>query len=259
MSVQTAPCDWPCVGDCSAFAGLGEPLTSAAKAAAVAFLWEWTGRRFGACETTVRPSRRPHTPGTWSGPSPWRSAFVLGRWSPVFCGGCGMVCGCGSPTRLRLPGPIVEVSTVTVGGDVLDPEAWRVDGRSTLVRQDGEGWPATQDLTLPDGEPGTWSVTYQAGEPVPEGGQIAAGVLACEMAKALTADRTCQLPERISNQVTREGVTVTILDQFEGLEAGRTGLWLVDSWVTSIRQPSRPAKVVAPQRRRPGPSMVRSR
>ena len=136
---------------------------------------------------------------------------------------------------VALPGPVDSIVAITIDGETVDPAAYRVDDRTALVRTDGHDWPVCQDLAAPAGDDGTWSVRYRWGVPVPSGGQLAAGTLACEMAKAACRDSSCGLPERITNQVTREGITVTILDAFEGLEAGRTGLWLVDSWVTSIR------------------------
>lgn len=81
----------------------------------------------------------------------------------------------------------------------------------------------------------TFLVTYAQGVPVPAGGQLAAGVLACQMAKAACGNGTCELPQRIQT-LTRQGVTVGFLDNFtEVYRSGATGLFLVDSWVASIR------------------------
>lgn len=274
---MTGPCEWPLVGgDCDPLDALdpdqGEgdpetPVRDAVVAAAVEYLWRWTGKRFGLCEVEVRPCRSDCTPTTtyrgWAGrpdrtvptvgdPAPFVPALVGGVWRNLSCGGCGDVCSCEATPTLTLPGPVASVVEVVIDGDPVDPEAYRVDDRRRLVRDDGGGWPTCQDLSKPAGEPGTWSVRYLLGTPVPTGGRVAAAVLACEMAKALAADRTCALPERITNQVSREGVTVTILDQFEGLEAGRTGLWLVDSWVASVRQPEQHSAVYTPGRRTAG-------
>jgi hypothetical protein len=91
-------------------------------------------------------------------------------------------------------------------------------------------------------EANTWQVSYTKGTPVPEGGQVAAGVLACELAKGATNDRTCQLPQRVQT-IARQGVTVQLLDSFDDVEKGRTGIWLVDSWVASVTQPKRGGSV----------------
>ena len=39
---------------------------------------------------------------------------------------------------------------------------------------------------------------------------------------------------------------MTMMDAFEGLDEGRTGLWMVDSWLESVRKPPRPARVHNP-------------
>ena len=278
MTTRTAPCDWPIAGDCDALDALdnvgaegegegGTLLRDLVVEAATSYLWRWTGKRFGLCEVELRPCRsdcgdsttyrgyagRPDkTIPTIGDRSPFVPALLGGVWRNLSCFACGESCSCEQTPTIVLPGPVEDIVEVVIDGDVLDPSAYRVDNRTRLVRDDGEGWPTCQNLALPAGEEGTWSVRYRWGVPVPSGGQIAAGVLACEMAKALDGDKSCELPRRITNQITREGITVTILDQFEQLEAGRTGLWLVDSWVTSMRSPEMRAGVYSPDRRRSG-------
>jgi hypothetical protein len=231
--------------------------------AATAYLWNWTGKAFGLCEVEVRPCRRDcewsgwGTYRGWAGrpdpllPShgdawPFAPALVGGSWRNVTCLGCGELCSCSTVEAITLPGPVDSIVEVVIDGETLDPSAYRVDDYRHLVRIDGEAWPTCQDLDAPLGDEGTWAVRYRWGAPVPSGGQLAAGNLACEMAKAACRDSSCGLPERITNQVTREGISVTILDAFEGLEAGRTGLWLVDSWVASIRKPAARSTVHVP-------------
>lgn len=234
--------------------------------AATAYLWNWTGKAYGLCEVEVRPCRRDchatdwTTYRGWAGrpdpllPShgdawPFAPALIGGAWRNMTCLGCGELCSCSHVESISLPGPVDSIVDVVIDGETLDPSAYRVDDRQTLVRLDGGSWPTCQDLGAPLGDEGTWAVRYRWGVPVPSGGQLAAGTLACEMAKAACRDKSCGLPERITNQVTREGITVTILDAFEGLEAGRTGLWLVDSWVASLRQPPARSRVYAPGRK----------
>ena len=74
---------------------------------------------------------------------------------------------------------------------------------------------------------------------------VAAGVLALELAKAACMDRDCALPARLQT-VTRQGVTVQVQDDFDEMQEGRTGIWLVDSWVTSIRKPRQLARAYNP-------------
>jgi hypothetical protein len=92
-------------------------------------------------------------------------------------------------------------------------------------------------------------VTYVRGVRVPEGGEIAAGVLALELAKAACNDNTCQLPKRMQT-MTRQGVTVAMLDSFDDVDKGHTGIWIIDSWVASMtKTPVRPT-VLSPDKPR---------
>jgi hypothetical protein len=257
-----APCSWPVAGAC---AGLDEhPLADYIREAAVTYLWNWTGKVFGTCEVTVRPCRAGcDSESTYRGVagSPsllptvgglWEPVLVAGVWRNLSCGLCkGDRCSCDEVASVRLPHPVSAVSSVVIDGVELDAGAYRVDNHALLVRDDGGQWPACQNMGLPDGEPGTWSVTFTWGWPVPAHGQLAAGVLACELGKARVNDDSCLLPQRLQT-VTREGVTVAVMDPFDGLEDGKTGIWLIDSWVDSIRKPPARSAVYSPDRRQGG-------
>ena len=256
MPTATEPCEWPLVGadDCDAIQECGYPAE--VKAAAVAYLWNWTGKRYGLCEVAVRPRRQDCHGSTYAGRAGhpdtggwnWTPVLIGGEWFNIGCGDCGDVCGCSSLASIRLPGPVEEVTQVLIDGVALDAAAYRVDNRKRLVRHDGGRWPLCNDLTEASTEAGTWEVTYKRGVPVPKGGQIAAATLACEIAKGLRRSSDCRLPERIQT-VTREGVTVGVLDPFDGLEGGRTGIWLIDSWVASITSSPTRSTVHSPDRR----------
>lgn len=256
-SVRTSPCSWPLVDElpCSALDGLTEPLKGTIVAIATQLLWNWTGRVYGLCDLTVRPCRTDCTPSTYHGiagipSSQWRNmpylpVLVNGEFLNVTCSRwCRTGCGCKHVSEIGLPGPVDSITEVTVDGIVLPSSAYRVDNRRWLVRQDGEEWPTCQDLSLPPGEENTWTVDYKWGVPVPEGGQVAATILACEMAKAALG-RDCSLPQRVQS-VSRQGITVAILDTFEGLEKGSTGIWLVDSWVMSVNNAPKRSRVLSP-------------
>jgi hypothetical protein len=133
--------------------------------------------------------------------------------------------------------PVASVTEVQIDGQVLDASAYRVDNSRLLVRQDGGRWPFCQDLSRPLGQDDTWGVTVQTGQPVPIGGQVAAAKLACEFAKAMNGDKACELPQRWQT-ITRQGVTISAaIDTFQGLDEGKTGIWLIDSWVASVTKP----------------------
>lgn len=223
------------------------------------FLWNWTNRLFGLCPVALRPctsdcdSWKAYRSSFWGrGPFPWAGSFNEGAWGPVLVGGewfnltCGCISACScsmeGPTSLALPGPVAEITQVKIDGVVLPPSAYRLMHRRFLVRTDGGRWPACQDLLAdPDLPPSatngsSFEVIYTRGIAVPVGGQIAAGVLAAEFAKAGCNDRTCQLPKRIKT-IVRQEVTVDLMDSFDTLKEGGTGIWVIDSWVQSVVAP----------------------
>ena len=250
---MNGPCSWPVV-----YADCGDDGTPAlptdpppevrvrAETMATAYLWNWTRQQFGLCEEIVRPCREDcHRPSTWKGAAPqWRPVLLGGQWFNLTCGSCpppisgGCSCVGDETTAIRLPGPIHSVESILVDGTLLPETAYRVDDRSILVRVDGGVWPDCQNLNDQPTEPGTWQVTYTRGTPVPEGGQVAAGVLASEFVKALCDDNSCRLPRRVQS-ITRQGVSMAILDAFEDMEKGHTGIWVIDSWVASVTVPNR--------------------
>lgn len=226
----------PAIDPCPALTALDADRANTARAAAAEYLYRWTGGAFGLCEITIRPCRSDCHDGRSTYRGTWAPALVNGDWSSVSCGSCGDLCGCGDSgaSSLRLPGPVYAVTAVVIDGELLDPSNYRVDNKQLLVREDGEGWPTCQDLSLPEGEVGTFTISYQLGNPVPPGGQLAAETLACELAKAISGDGTCQLPQRVQS-ITRQGVTIAMLDSFDDVDKGHTGIWIIDSWIASIR------------------------
>jgi hypothetical protein len=239
---------------------------------ATTYLWEWTGRRYGLCTELIRPCRRncEQIPTFWAqSPEVARYGLVTGSmtglaggWLPLFlfgglgllgCGSCGQQdqCSCKFVSSLRLPGPVASVTEILVNGSVLSTADYRLDG-PRLVRTDGGHWPECQDMSLDTSQSDTWSIEYQRGLAVPPGGQVAAGVLAAELAKAACGDNSCALPQRVQT-ITRQGVTIAMLDDFKNsLDSGYTGIWVVDSWISSVTRPPMSAIVVSPDFRRPG-------
>lgn len=253
---STDLCTWPIsYASCSECAPL-DALDPAEKAVfeqmASDYLWNWTGRVYGTCPVEVRPCRADCSYGStfWgSGPYPfegsggWYPTIINGAWTNVRCGSCrASTCECGSTNALDLPGPVASITSVVIDGVTLDPAAYRVDNFHLLVRVDGGSWPTCQDLDAEPTQANTFLVQYERGMDVPLGGQMAAGVLACELAKASCRDASCALPQRIQS-ITRQGVTIAVLDGFDDIDSGHTGIWVIDSWVASIVKPKRAANV----------------
>lgn len=251
-------CGWDlsyaqCGGDSKYMDRVDDATQALAEEAATDLLNQWTGGAFGPCPFTIRPCYEP-CDSTGLGEAEFQEAVVgggrrrrwrswvasnatgLNSWSTLACGACGYDCACG-PDRavsLQLPGPVHRVIRVVIGGQVLPDSAYRLE-HGYLIRQDGKPWPTGQDLTQPESADGSWYVEYEKGLQVPAGGQLAAARLAVEIAKALCNDSSCALPKRVSS-VSRQGVTIgAVLDSFEDLDQGRTGIWVVDSWVSSIK------------------------
>jgi hypothetical protein len=84
-------------------------------------------------------------------------------------------------------------------------------------------------------------------------------VLACELAKSTVSGTECALPARLQT-LTREGTTIGVADNFDGsvtltrditqIPQIKTGIWLIDSWVSSALLPKFSAGVMSPDYRR---------
>lgn len=277
---KSGPCrTWPVMPGCGCLppdATTWDEEQRQAVEAATDILWRLTGGMYGLCRTTVRPCRKPlHstygplTAGPSSGPRP---ALIDGQWFNLFCGCPTNGCSCGPMSELRLPGPVYwepphawwpadhddrptpprYAMEVLIDGVELDSHAYTLLESNRLVRTDGGMWPDCQYIDRPpyirDDDPpewtaeGTFAVTYWYGNPVPSAGRRAVALLACELWKACQGDESCKLPARVQN-ITREGVSYTMVDPQDFLTEGRTGITDVDMWLAavnphSLRSPS---------------------
>lgn len=203
-------------------AAFEEGVLAASIDVATDLLWRLSGKQYpGLCTDVIRPCGGV-TPGQlleWPENVPGGSRPIGSR----SCSCDVLACSCAPRGMYRLPRtPVRDVLEVLVNGQVVE-DVELVDRHSIIGPIH---WPCCQRLDLPPTEAGTWQVTYTHGQEPPPSGRMAAGVLACEIAKALAGDDTCQLPKRVQ-QFTREGLTV-LLDNFEMLDAGRTGIYQVD-------------------------------
>jgi hypothetical protein len=227
--------------------GTSAALQATAAMIATEVLWNRTKRQFGVCSVKLRPCRKeclpagpwiPTTGGwydftgaSWPFPQP---ALVGGAWMNIACGSCFGDCSCSHISEVRLPYPVAAITEVKVDGVVLPSTAYRVDNFNLLVRLDGEDWPRCNDMNLEDTEIGTWSVTADYGQDVPELGKLAAGQLAVEIAKRCVNASGCLLPTGTVQEVTRQGVKQVFFDAQTAFQGGMIGLYWADLFVKTF-------------------------
>lgn len=233
------PVDLECCAEFGDYDGLVQDRAIAMATRAMRSL---TGWRVGGCPITVRPCP--------TGCLVYGA--VYGGWQPQNWNGTWSNCGCGGGcihNPLALDPPVGEVTSVKIDGVELDTDEYRVVDGNKLIRSDGQPWPGIQNLGLPDTEVGTWSVTYYNGLAVDALGAYAAGIMACEFAKACSGAK-CRLPSNVT-EIVRQGITMTILPgTFPG---GVTGIREVDAYVRTVN-PSRftvPPAVWVPSQKKP--------
>ncbi len=190
-------------------------------------LWSATGRRWRA-EATAEAVLRAAPPRAGEGGWAWHPS-----WGHCACYGgtslSGLIWGAvgahHEPVRVRLPhGDVTTVLSVTIDGTPFT--GWRLDG-PYLVRVDGRGWPECHDRSI---------VAYLHGRPPPVAGVAACAELAAEFGKAAydgEQEVSCRLPAR-TQSVTRQGISMEILDPQEYLADGLTGISSIDMWIIGV-------------------------
>jgi hypothetical protein len=208
------------------------------------YLWAATGRRFGPCPVTVRPLQGKRAevayrtfPVAIEGNGPVGPFLFSGRW---FNAGCASACCGQSACAVVLRGPVLAIDEVRVDGAVVEPSAYRVDvtgGAWLLVRTDGLCWPSCQNMAADSDEAGTFEVTYDIGEAIPEALAIATALLACEYGKHLTGG-ACALPAQMT-RLSRQGVELEVTPPDPA--TGKTGIAMVDNVVWALNPTGRTA------------------
>ncbi|MFC4060251.1 hypothetical protein ACFOWE_18255 [Planomonospora corallina] len=264
MPLQVGPCDpWPVDLCCQLPDDLDPAVVERWQRVASHILWRMSGMRWGPCPVTVRPCRRACLQEapirvSWGAAGPWVPYIGPdGAWRNASVCGCGSDCSCGELCEVVLPGPVYDIAEVNVDGQVLVPEAYRVDAPGRLVRVDGECWPSCQEMAAPPGAPGTFTVTYRWGLPLDEAAIAAVSELTCQLVLACLPPGTkgcdaCRLPGNVT-RVIRQGVQVDMADPTTIFSERRTGLTLVDLWL-SVVNPDRltsPSRIYSPDFRRP--------
>jgi hypothetical protein len=212
-------------------AALTDPELQGYLTRASELLWMLSGRRWygGGCEESATLRSHPPMPGqgTWPYHKSWPSCacWNFGTWldgrlypAPNWDGN-----HITSPIAVRLPrSPVTGIVSVEIDGDPF--VGYHLLRTGWLERTDGQGWRMCDESTV---------ITYTFGEPPPAGGRDSAVELGVEMALSALGSDDCRLPERTIS-VTRQGVSMTIMDPQEFLEKGYTGLPGVDLWLSAV-------------------------
>lgn len=202
--------------------------------------------RVGACPITIRPC--PDDARCGCG---WNPHIRNGSWF----NNCPCQTPCTPDSEINIPGPVGYIEEMKIDGEVVDlwNGDWRIDNGHLLVWQ-GLGpspIPPVQNLSLPDSEPGTYSITYSKSYPVLADGRLAVALLAMEFAKACSPKKKCSLPRGVTS-VTRNGVSFTVE---AGLwPGGLTGIDIVDQFILKwapAGSPVRTATVFDPRKAAP--------
>lgn len=202
-----------------------DPDTAAwAVEAATWILYKLTGEKYaGINSTTEVYSRRQETLGF-----PVKAQIIGGEIVHVPTGRSART------NRIRLnKTPARSIEMVRVGGRILDKSSYQLRNNMYLVRTGNGTWDSALNSEI--------EVTYTYGTEPPAMGITAAIRLANELIWNDQDSELCTLPERISSSVTRQGVSYTILDPQEFLDKGRTGVTVVDMFITASN-PSRAKK-----------------
>lgn len=232
------PVDWGCV-DQQWLDDLPEDVRERSERLAANTLRMLTGYQVGGCPTIFRPCGKTCSlplytawptvgttdPGLGAG-SILNPRLEHGTWTNS-CG-CNSGCGCPSAPEVLLTPPVGHVVEVLINGAALDPGAYRVDDGFRLVRTDGQGWPACQDMRAAFDAEGAFSVLYTAGVAVDEMGAFAAGKLAEQFASACLSSGKCSLPPSV-RRIARQGVTYEIAAG--AFPDGFTGIREVDLYI----------------------------
>jgi hypothetical protein len=206
-------------------------------------MWALSGRRWygGGCEETATLRSYPPQPGrgSWPYDASWGSCGCasFGSWLETgwYPPAPGRYPGIDhpDPVAIQLPrSPVVAIVEVTQSGVTLDPDAYRLTRSGWLERIDGGHWSTCGDVT---------TVTYTFGEPPPEGGVQSVVTLATQLALDMTGDARCRLPARVTN-ITRQGVSVSMMDPMDFLSNGRTGFYVIDLWLAAVNPDRRPQR-----------------
>lgn len=238
---------------------------------AAELLYALTGNRFGpSCPVTVRPCRKQcaetygrfFNQGQFLGAGfrftgPFVPYMSAGRMYNASLCGCTSDCHCGPELcEVYLPGPIYDIVSVDIDGETVLPATYSVlDGRY-LVRSSatpddaagGQCWPSCQDMSLPPGEDGTFTVVYRTGLALPALGVAALSALAAHYIKGCEGCGCGAGPTKNLTRLQRQGVQMEFASPQQLLSDGRTGIEIVDQFIHAYNPSGLPRamRVISP-------------
>lgn len=211
------------------------PMASDAATAASTVLYMLSGQKYrGLTETTELYVCKDHSD----------NRIMTANWFPVidvWWHPRTLHRGVTPSNEFRLRGrPVRSVSSVSTGVSALDPIEYELRNSGILHRTSGS-W----SFGICGG-PGVL-VSYTYGAVPPALGRQAARALADQLLLATTDPRACELPDRVTT-ISREGMSVTLLDPQDFLDNGRTGIYIVDLFLKTVNpgKARKPARVFSP-------------
>ena len=214
---------------------------------ASAVLFRLSGRQFpGECERTVWLCRGNNcgcgcgqcgSSASFLGNDWWWSwhsypAWPMGNGLGTGFVNCSPYCDTCCIPHVQVPATINEIIEIRVDGQVVDLATVGIQAYRRIVRLDGADWPCSSNIGGDVGDPGTFTITYSYGKPVPTDGRFAAARFACELARNNCGGDSC-LPQRVK-EITRQGVEMAFADPMEFLDKSQTGIYEVDMWLQSV-------------------------
>lgn len=119
---------------------------------------------------------------------------------------------------------VTSVSSVSIGGVILDPSEYQLRNRAFIVKTNKTPWNYSSNNEI--------CVTYSHGANPPLAGKMAATRLANELILNAMDSDECALPENITN-VSRQGISYTLADTSDFLSSGKTGIPFVDQFIVA--------------------------
>lgn len=210
--------------------------------AASFFHWV-TGGIYSCCDRTAKPcwNECDGCAGHWDGQM--RPIRVGGEWMNTRCGcPCGRGNCCETIGLPLSPGPVHEVFSVVIDGQVLDPGSWELEEESNkVILLDGREWP----------DCGGIEVSYRSGKVPPAFMRRAAREYARELACLCYCPTKCKLPTNWSEvryahlNVKKNAPKSSVLSPLIGLSPNMTRALspFIDQ---ETGRPRRPARVATP-------------